>query len=310
MDGGVDVGLDPAVQGTWGSTGELFDQIAELDGEHYEIISCDSRQLYKEMDIGTASPPREIQRKAPHHMLGLLRPDQECSAAFYVERARLAILDVLGRGRKPVLVGGSGFYYRALKTGLFPSPPDPETRAKIEALSPQEALAELERLDPEALTSGQPGNGKIHRNDQYRIRRALEIALSTGIPYTEHWRAARKKTTQEFSFQGWYLKSDPETYRERLLARARKMVAQGLVEEAIKIRQKYGDCPGLKVLGYNFALQVADGVMDSEDLPVALAQSHAKYGKKQRTWFPKETELHPLRPEEFSETFARREGRL
>lgn len=281
-----------------------------LDPERYEIVSCDSRQVYTEMPIGSALPEPETLARIRHHLVDFLSPTEKINAGAYARMARAAIHEIIVRGKQPVLVGGAGFYFRALKTGMFDAAgdADPETREKVRAMTHGERLERLRAGDPDAvLPDGQPTvPGFIHPHDAYRVERALEILLSTGRPWSEHWRRAREEgfAGREFDFRGCYLELEREQYWQRLFERARAMVAAGLVAEAGRLRAAYGDCPGLRTLGYNFALAALDGEIDAERLVEELAVAHRQYGKRQRTWFRREQELVPTRPAELRKKLA------
>ena len=192
--------MRPVVYTLLGPTGAgktaLLETLADLAPGRYEIISCDSRQIYRGLEIGSAAPVAELCARLPHHVVGHVSPAESYSAARFREEALAAIAETLARGRIPFLVGGSGFYFRALSTQLFESPGDEhsqaEIRARVSALSPAGRLARLRELDSDALAAPgeQPSAGRVHVNDDYRIGRALEICLSGGPLYSERWRAS------------------------------------------------------------------------------------------------------------------------
>lgn len=290
----------PLVRVLLGPTGSGKTELAVgLDPARYEIISCDSRQIYREMPIGSAMPLPEELARVRHHLVDFLSPAEDFNAGTFARLARDALGDVLARGKSPVLVGGAGFYYRALKTGLFSrTTVDPGTRERVRGMTHTERLALLREGDPTAvLPDGRPTvPGFIHPHDAYRVERALEILLSTGVPWSEHWRRAREAgmASREFNFTGFYLETDRETYWRRLFERAAQMVGAGLVAEAGRLREAYGDCPGLKTLGYGLALQRLDGAISEDRLIEELAIRHRQYGKRQRTWFRREPELRAV----------------
>ena len=252
------------------------------------------------------------------------------SAGLFVEEATRAIRDVIARGKFPFLAGGSGFYFRALRTGLFDAAVSPAVRLQVRSLTPSERLARLQALDPAALqplgveflqqaagteeflqrTSGAEGAekpGLIHPNDEYRVARALEVVLATGIPWSQHQEKARRKPDSgEFQYRGWKLEVERSVYEEALKKRVQEMIREGLVEETRLVLEKYGeDCPGLKTLGYNFAVDVLRGRMKLDELAPALFLCHRQYGKKQRTWFRKEKALETSARAEMIATLER-----
>ena len=287
-----------------GPTGAGKTELTEaLDPARFEVISCDSRQIYREMEIGTAAPDTETLARMPHHLVGIISPAEEFSAGRFARRTRELIHDIDSRGKQACIVGGSGFYFRALKSGMFgASAVPPEVRDQVMAMSPAERLQELEETDPAALNPPQAREqipGLIHRNDEYRIARALEVFRSTGRTWSEHWQAARGRVDApekgEFDFRGWKLETNQGDYWDRLLQRACKMIKDGLLEETRAVLDKYGpECPGLRTLGYDRALDVVQGRMPAAELPEELMIRHRQYGKKQRTWFKREADLESI----------------
>lgn len=270
---------------------------AELHPAACEIVGCDSRQVYREMEIGTACPPPELRARLRHHLVAFLSPAETFSAGAYAGLARETLRDVVTRGKQPVIVGGTGFYYQALRTGLFASGVSQEARARVAELSHEERLEELRRVDPEVLVDAreQASGGRIHPNDEYRVSRALEQYLATGRPWSEHWAEARARLARtddgEFRFEGWILEPEGD-WEAGLLERARGMIAAGLVAEAEAVRSRYGaDCPGLRTLGYDLALRGCRGPGDRERLALELARLHRKYALRQRAWFRRESQL-------------------
>ncbi len=224
--------MRPVVYTLLGPTGAgktaLLETLADLAPGRYEIISCDSRQIYRGLEIGSAAPVAELCARLPHHVVGHVSPAESYSAARFREEALAAIAETLARGRIPFLVGGSGFYFRALSTQLFESPGDEhsqaEIRARVSALSPAGRLARLRELDSDALAAPgeQPSAGRVHVNDDYRIGRALEICLSGGPLYSERWRASLARLQNatdsdsggegDYRFAGWRLELSRAAY--------------------------------------------------------------------------------------------------
>lgn len=267
--------------------------VSLLDPNRYEVVSCDSRQIYADMEIGTAAPTAEEQKKIRHHLVGIIPPSEEFSAASFRDRALAVLREIFQRGRTPVLVGGSGFYFRALSTEIYDAPVNPELRSQLEARSFAEVREMLSNLDPDVLSEN-AGGGKVHPNDEYRIRRALEIVIITGKPLSSHWARSRAASNKEFEFSGWVLLSEGEQFEAGLLARAKKMIEAGLIEEARMVREKYGDCPALRTIGYESALKAADGLIQRDALSVEIYTAHRRYAKRQRTWFRAEKGLSVL----------------
>ncbi|MBE7437949.1 MAG: tRNA (adenosine(37)-N6)-dimethylallyltransferase MiaA [Spirochaetales bacterium] len=262
---------------------------ALLDPDRYEIISCDSRQLYRGLTIGSALPPPELRERLRHHLLDFLPPDQEYSAARFATEARQAIEDIVARGKEPVIVGGAGFYLRALMFGMFPAVADSVER-EVARMEPGQRLDYLRRLDPLALLEK---GGHIHENDAYRIERALALTLSSGKRFSLHWQEAReriqKRDTGSITFTGYTIVCNPSELRQRIQERAAQMIASGLLEETRMVREKYGECAALQTLGYPLACQVLLGVRKEAELHHALATAHYQYARRQAIWFKRES---------------------
>jgi len=275
-----------------------------LDPERHEVVSCDSRQVYAGMEIGTAAPSAEECARMPHHLVAFLSPAERMDAARYVELAVERIEQILAAGKQPWLVGGAGFYYRALKTGLFSIEVPDELRAELQALAPGERRERLRRIDPRALIDPdkgeEAGGGRIHPNDEYRIGRALEISIASGRAWSEHWRegALRVQAPEawRYDFRGLRLEPDRARLWSDLEKRARAMAYGGMPEEAARVFAEYGDCPALQVLGYELALAAARGELEREELAGRLSIQHRQYAKRQATWLRRETELLPRDP--------------
>ena len=271
----------------------------ELDPERYEIVGCDSRQIYRELEVGTACPPASLRSRIRHHLVAWSSPSESFSAGRYADRAREALREIVARGREPLIVGGTGFYYQALRTGLFGVSFSEESRALVTRWSPGERLERLQSMDPDALVppgaAGVPG--RIHPNDEYRVQRALEVCVSTGIPWSKHWREARTRLSRneddEFRYEGWTV-AVGDDWADGLLLRARAMLEGGILQEAEHVRAQYGPhCPGLKTLGYDLALRGVKDLGGADRFTAELAAKHRQYAKRQRTWFRREKGLVP-----------------
>ena len=281
-----------------GATGSGKTSITkELDPDRYEVVGCDSRQIYRDMEIGTACPSDSLRRRLRHHLVACVSPSEVFSAGRYAELAREALREILLRGREPLIVGGTGFYYQALRTGLFGGTSSEAGRREVLQMAPEERLERLRAVDPGALVPPEnPGApGRIHPNDEYRVSRALETYISTGILWSEHWRLARERLgrTQdgEFCFEGWTL-ARTEDWEQGLLQRARNMLEDGMILEAQEVQGTYGaDCPGLRTLGYDLALLGLEGVGGAERFVAELARKHRQYGRRQQSWFRRERGL-------------------
>lgn len=251
-----------------------------------EIVACDSQQVYVGMDIGTAKPTADERRRVPHHGLDLCPPDQTFHAARWAEVARAAIHDVAGRGRLPIVVGGTGLYYRALIAGLFEAPaPDPALRARHRALADAHGIAALRarllEVDPESAAA-------IGPRDFVRISRALEVHEQTGQTIG----ALRRQAAAPRDLAPVALLLDPllDVLRARIAARVQQMLAAGFLDEVRGLRAAgygTGSRPML-ALGYQQLAAVLDGASTIDEAAAEIARLTLAYARRQRTWFKKE----------------------
>ncbi|MDF3819529.1 tRNA (adenosine(37)-N6)-dimethylallyltransferase MiaA [Leptospira sp. 96542] len=278
----------PILGGPTGSGKTALTQI--LDPNRFEIISFDSRQVYWDLPVGTTSPTTEEKNYIRHHLVGFLSAGESPNANQFSILAKEAMEDIRNRGKIPFIVCGTGFYLRAFLLGMFPVPFVPEsTKRYVLDLPLEEASQILKEKDPMASESLSPKDG-------YRIRRALEVVL-TGILWSEVSK----------SQVGGYLAQNPDLRvvghwinhpRPELYARINERVsaiAEGMLIECKRVLEIYGaDCPGLRSLGYNFALDFLNGRIDRNTFLDRLAQSHRNYAKRQITWFKKDPILSAI----------------
>ncbi|MCB1169995.1 MAG: tRNA (adenosine(37)-N6)-dimethylallyltransferase MiaA [Leptospiraceae bacterium] len=265
------------------------DLIAALDSDRFEIVSLDSRQVYRYLSIGTAAPEPALLRRMPHHLVGFLDPDQTITAKQYCEKAELAIRQIIARGKIPLLVGGAGFYLEMLSSGAFEVPESPEVIQQVKSMEHAQRLEMLKKEDPSCLVQPgqQPSRGRIHPNDAYRVERFLVMVLSSGKTIEELWMQKDSSQDGEFNYSGWFLFPGEEALWQRLRIRAAFMIDQGLLEEARYCRLHFGLCAGLRILGYPEALACLDGDMEREELAERLWIVHRQYARRQRIWFQK-----------------------
>jgi tRNA dimethylallyltransferase len=281
-----------AIAGPTGSgKSELALRIAaEFDGE---VVNCDSLQIYRYFDIGTAKLPPAERRGIPHHLMDVLDPDQTFTAGEYARLGRAALEDISGRGRLPVVAGGTGFYLRALFDGLFRGP------ARDEALRQRLAARErrkpgslhrlLARLDGEAAA-------RIHANDTPKVTRALEVRLIARRPIGELFREGRDALAGYRTLKIG-LAPDREELYQRLDARCRRMFESGLVDEVERIVAA-GFPPEAKPFeshGYRQALQMLRGELNAKEALFYAQRNTRNYAKRQMTWFRKEPEMEWLK---------------
>lgn len=276
-----------------GKTG-LAVRIAEAVGG--EIVSCDSAQIYVGLDVGTASPTAEELARAPHHLIDVLEPDAQWTAAGFAEAADAAIQDIRSRGRVPILVGGNGLWFRALCRGIFAAPPiRPEIRDEVReelARHGAEAMHDaLARVDPVAA-------GRIARQDPQRIGRALEVFRQTGTPIST-LQDAHRFQEERYAVTALALDWEREALRAHLGRRVEGMYAGGLLEEtrAALDRGLAPDAPGLRTIGYRDAVAHLVGEVS---LPAAIEHTVTatrRYAKRQRNWFRHEPAVQWVPPD-------------
>ncbi|MFP5237798.1 MAG: tRNA (adenosine(37)-N6)-dimethylallyltransferase MiaA [Acidobacteriota bacterium] len=251
-----------------------------------EIVSCDSVAVYRGMDVGSAKPSREEQAAAPHHLIDVADPDEAFTAGEYSRRARAALREIAGRGRLPIVTGGTGLYLRALTEGLFAGPQrHEELRARLRRSGERRGsgwlhrvLARLDRASAE----------RIHANDLPKVIRAIEVCLAGRRPMSEV--LARDPLTG-FRLLRIGLNPPRQALYARLNERCAAMFAAGLVEETRGLVARYGRVKALDSLGYRQALAVMDGELDLPQAVAAAQQGHRKYAKRQLTWFRREPEV-------------------
>ena len=244
-----------------------------------EIVSADAGQVYRYLNIGTAKPSPAERDAVPHHGLDLILPTERYSAGRFAREAACWIAGIVARGRLPVVVGGTGFYLRALFEGLFVEPPfDPAQRAKLRAALEPLGGAALERwaarLDP-----------AFHGGGAQRAARAVEVALLTGRPLSEHHRTAPAAGS---GLAPWFavLRLPREKLGLRIGARTEAMLDAGLVDEVRRVIAAGvpKDAPGLGLVGYAEVVAMLNGELDEMELAPAIVSSTRRYAKRQETW--------------------------
>ncbi len=243
-----------------------------------EIVSADSRQVYRRLDAGTAKPTAEQRQRVPHHLLDCADPTEAYDAARWAKEAAAAIADIKSRGKLALVCGGTGLYLKALLEGLSPMPPrDEALRARLSTESKTDLHARLTKIDPEAAADIPAGNIQ-------RVVRALEVFELTGKPISEHWRERRDGAVPADLVLR--LELTPERSRERIDARTRAMWPGLLAEVAALVPKEFaGTEPGFTSLGYRSALACVRGETDSDQALAEMIQGTVAYAKRQRTWF-------------------------
>jgi len=262
-----------------------------------EIISADSMQVYRHMDIGTDKPPAELRRRVPHHLIDVVEPDDEYTAARFRGDASRVIEEVTGRGKRPFVVGGTGLYVKVLTEGLVDAPEgDPALRERLvqEAASRgREYLYErLERVDPETASG-------VHPNNLKRVIRALEVYELEGRPASELRREHAFGERPYGALKIGLYREREEIYRD-IEARVDEMVARGLAAETRGLLDR-GYSPDLKPmcgLGYKEMVGYLQGDYPLEEAVRLIKRNTRRYAKRQLTWFRKDRETRWYRPEE------------
>lgn len=272
-----------------GKTGLSLEIAQTLGGE---IVSADSRQIYRYMDIGTAKPTFDERAVVPHHFIDTKDPDELYSAGEYGRDARAVIQDLLQKDIVPVVVGGSGFYIRALVDGLFaPEISDHEVKEKwrrrLVTKGREAVFAELERVDPRTAE-------RLHINDTQRIVRALEVYELTGKPISQFQEGQEEPADFEPVFIG--LERDRSELVQRIEQRVDLMMDQGLMQEVQALLEKgYSpDVNALATVGYQEVVAYLQGEYDFDEMVERIKIHTRQYSKRQMTWFRRDLRVNWL----------------
>ena len=250
-----------------------------------EVVSCDSMQVYRHMNIGTAKPTLEERRGVPHHMLDVAEPEEPMSVGKFVGLAAPVVADILARGKTAILAGGTGLYMDALVRGNdFAPDPDPELRRTLQAWARQEGteplLEELRRVDP-------TGAARLHPSDEKRIIRALEVWYDTGQTISQH---NRQTQTQPPRYQGVTIAltyRDRQDLYQRIDQRVDQMMARGLAEEvrALLAAGIPRTSTAMQAIGYKELVRALDAGGDLARAVEEIKRRSRQYAKRQLTWF-------------------------
>jgi len=254
-------------------------RVFEARGLTAEIISADSVQIFRGMDIGSAKPTADERAGIPHHLLDVADPEDRFTVHDWLSAAELAVAEIRGRGAVPILVGGTNLYIKAFLEGLFEGPePDESVREALRALSQAERRAELGLVDPAAAE-------RIHPNDERRTVRALEVYRQTGVPISEHQKQWDRGVRTDARLFG--LRWSTEPLNRRINVRVREMMAGGLLEEVSGIRDRLGE-QAREALGYKQLCEYLDlgqaGAGALEDAVERIKIETRRFAKNQRTW--------------------------
>ena len=255
-----------------------------------EIINCDSTAVYRGFDIGTDKPSMEQRRGIPHHLIDIADPTEVYTAAQFARDAERVIRDIHARGRLPILVGGTGFYYRALTRGLFPGPgADDELRGRLGRIAasrgPERLHRLLARVDPESAE-------RIMKRDQVRLVRALEVYFMTGRPLTAHF-AETRSLIADCDVVGLALRMPAAATAERVARRVEEQFARGIVDEVrgLLARGVPADARPFGGLVYRQVMEMLRGERDEPATRELIVQENRRYARRQLIWFRKEPNL-------------------
>lgn len=260
-----------------GKTAYAVELAQKIDGE---IISADSRYVYKGLDIGTAKPSIDERKGIPHYMIDIVEPDFNYSAGLYAKQAKECIKDILSRGKTPIVAGGTGLYIRVLLENYdLPNiEPDYKLRDELAKLSFDELYDILYGLDKESAES-------VERNDKKKLIRYIEVVKLTGLPLSK---ARGKKDEDEFDIEWIGLNFPREELYERINKRVDLMIDEGLIDETKNLLSKYGRIPNIvDTIGYREIIAYLDGDISLERAKELLKQNTRNYAKRQLTWFRK-----------------------
>ncbi len=282
-------------------------QLAEkLDGE---IISADSMQIYRYMDIGTAKPTADEQSRIPHHMIDIVDPDENFDAVRFAEMARDKVMQLHQRGVMPLVVGGTGLYIKALLQGLFQSNPvDPKTRERLmkEAAENGSGILydRLKRVDPDTAD-------RLHPNDSYRIIRALETIEATGRSISEH-QQDHGFADEPFNALKICLHVDRQKLYERIDKRVDMMIEEGLVDEVKKLlAMSYSaDLKSMQSIGYRHMVEFFAEQLSWDECVRTLKRDTRRFAKRQFTWFGADQQIQWYEPDQLNEIVRLVEGFL
>jgi tRNA dimethylallyltransferase len=270
---------------------ELALRVAEEFGG--DVVNCDSLQIYRYFDIGTAKLAPAEMRGVPHHVIDILDPDRIFTAGEYARLGRAALAAISSRGRLPVVAGGTGFYLRALFEGLFRGPTrDAALRERLtarERRKPASLHRLLGRFDAEAAA-------RIHPNDVPKVMRALEVCLIARRPVTEMFREGRDRL-EGFRTLKIGLSPDRDELYRRLDERCRRMFDAGLLEEVRRIRDRGFplEAKPFESHGYRQAIQMLRGELNAKEALFYAQRNTRNYAKRQMTWFRKESDMEWLK---------------
>lgn len=270
-----------------GKTGLSIELAKKINGE---IVSCDSMQIYKDMTIGTAKPTKEEMQGIKHYLIDFVSPDTRYSVADFKRDAEQAINEIIGKGKVPIVVGGTGLYADTLVYNIK----YPEIEIDLEYRKQLEEMIEKEGLESayqKAKEIDEQAASKISSNDKKRIMRILEIYHQTGKTKTQ-LEAESRLEEPPYQYMFYAIGMDREKLYERINLRVDIMIEQGLVEEVEELLKKYKEFPtAMQGLGYKEVVEYLQGNMAKEEMIETLKMETRRYAKRQLTWFRKNKEI-------------------
>jgi len=263
-----------------GKTDYAVQLAKELNGE---IVSSDSRLVYKRFDIGTAKPTQYEMQGIKHHLIDIVEPTEDYSAGLYLKDAKVAINDIISRGKFPIVAGGTGLYFRVLLED-FDLPkvePDFDLRNKLKLLSSEDLYQILLDMDKKAAEF-------IDKNDKKKLIRAIEVVKITGKPLAEN----QRKKESEYDVEWIGMNYPREILYDRINKRVDLMIEKGLIEETEKLLRKYGPIDNIiDTIGYKEIYSYLNKELELEEAVNLLKQNTRRYAKRQLTWFRKNSEI-------------------
>ena len=263
-----------------------------------EVISCDSMQVYRRMDIGTAKPTADEMQGIPHHMLDVAEPQEAFSVSRYCELASPIVDDILSRGKTAIIAGGTGLYMDALIRGnAFAPCPSTGRREELEAMADRDGIeavfAQLQAVDPDAAQ-------RLHLSDRKRIIRAMEVYLETGMTITAHNLQTQQLPPRYNPI--WLALEDAqrEVLYRRIDSRVEKMLEAGLLQEIESLLEDgiSETCTAMQAIGYKEFVDALQGRCSIEQATSQVQQASRHYAKRQLTWFRRNKSIHWLRRQE------------
>ena len=275
-----------------GKTALSIELAKKINGE---IISSDSMQIYKDMDIGTAKPSKEEMQGIKHYMLDFVEPNKRYSVADFKKDAERAIEDILEKDKVPIVVGGTGLYVDSLIYGIeyqdikFDEQYRKELENRVEREGLESLYNEAKKIDLQAME-------KISSNDQKRILRVLEIYKATGKNKTEQ-EAESRKNGVKYDYKVFAINMDREKLYERINKRVDIMIEQGLIQEVQNLLKKYDEFPtAMQGLGYKEVVEYLQGNISKEEMIEKIKMETRRYAKRQITWFKKNKQTIWIEP--------------